>query len=156
MVNAALVNAQQLSKISESVLRRFGDVHFNVTSSAVTQLDHFVSIALGNSGGALVIGADNSIAIQLAARMFDKPANQLQLADCIDALSELGNIMAGRLEFQFGSERCLGIPAYMSADSKRQIWPALSVEAEIWSSFAGHAFYIAVVADHPSTPRSRG
>lgn len=146
------MNALQLSTISDKVLRRFGDT---ATSSPIAptppaQLDHFVSVALGNTGGALIIGADSATAAQLASKMFDKPIHQLQLRDWIDALSELSNIVAGQLEFRLGSERSLGIPVYMSAESRSQIWPAVDVETEVWSSFAGHAFYFAVLADHAS------
>lgn len=147
-----MLNAQQLSTISEKILRRFGGAASGspIADSPVVKLEHFVSVALGNRGSALVIGADDATAAQLASKMFDKPANQLQTRDWIDALSELSNMIAGQLEFQFGSERCLGIPAYMSVHSKTQLWPAVNVETEIWSSFAGHAFYLAVLKAHPS------
>ncbi|MFT3931570.1 MAG: chemotaxis protein CheX [Spongiibacteraceae bacterium] len=147
-----MVNAQQLSTVSDKVLRRFGDTATTSPSAPIppAQLDHFVSIALGNTGGALVIGADSETAAQLASKMFDKPPHQLQLRDWIDALSELSNMVAGQLEFRLGSERSLGIPVYMSADSRSQIWPAVIVETEVWSSFAGHAFYFAVLAEHVS------
>lgn len=146
------MNAQQLSTVSDNVLRRFNDAAANcpVTPVSSSRLDHFVSVALGNRGGALVIGADNATAAQLASKMFDKPTHQLQVRDWIDALSELSNIVAGQLEFQLGSDRNLGIPAYMSATSRTEIWPAVNVEAEVWSSFAGHAFYFAVIADRDS------
>ena len=139
--------------MAENVIQRFGEPgrpkHLAGHASLLCP-EHLVTVALGDLGTALVIGVAGATAAELASRMFDTPTPQLRQSDWIDALSELGNMLAGKIEGVLGSTRDLGIPAYIDASAKPILWRTLNVKTEVWSSFAGYPIYIAVVTDLPS------
>lgn len=145
-----MVDAQQLSEISERVLRHFGDACFDSTPDAaapLTLLDYVVIIPLGNQGTALIISATSAAAEQLAARMFDKPVSDLMRMDWIDALSELGNMVAGKLEDFLGTARSLGTPRYLAAGEIAMLWHSTTTQVEVGGVFVTQPVYIAVITD---------
>lgn len=144
-----VADAQQLSSVAEAVLRQFGEagVQPQPTNRPFEQdLRHFVRIAIGDRGAALLIGAGDGVAAALAECMFERSAAELGATDWIDALGELGNILAGKIEGELGSDRSLGIPSYFEASDGTAWRRTTGIEAESWRYFAAHPIYFAVVS----------
>jgi hypothetical protein len=73
-------------------------------------VDHFFWIRCSMAPHCCVVGVEKPLAARLAIGMYDVPRNTLNEEEILDALKELTNIIAGRLQSVFYPNTEIGLP----------------------------------------------
>jgi len=116
---------------SEELIATVGSVLEYVSAGTVTpisdQLDEryitdfqwFVCQMATN--GTLVVGLSHTLAVDVAMRMFKQPPSELDDTDIVDAVGELTNMMAGKIQDVLAPGAGLGVPHEMSSDEAQRL-----------------------------------
>jgi hypothetical protein len=107
-------------------------------------IDYLFISCIQPTNKTLLLGINRELAIQLAAKMFALPENEVKEEHSIDASSEILNIIAGNTKNKFNEQGSVGIPLHIDPSVFIQHYKHLQAEEVILASSDNKPIYIAL------------
>lgn len=150
------MNKQRLFDIVKTAWQAYSGIPLQLSSETLSknlasQLTLSICASTAPEQHSLLLCISRTTAVDLAASMFALPADETTEANIEDAVSEIVNIIAGRVEKEFDRVGRLGIPTAVSSEKFQKCYTKLPIELDLLLIANATPLYIAFVAEDPIT-----
>lgn len=97
-------------------------------------LEYFVEIPIvGRHNFLLVLAVSSKLSYKAAASLFELPVEDISIEDANDAMSELGNILAGQVQREINEDTHLDLPIQLTKEQAQALMHDIEPDWEVFA-----------------------
>lgn len=143
------LSSKELFKIVEQAWHCYSDAPISYwgVSPNTEQLEHLLWFRCNSAtqGHSVLLGVHKRLAVRLTSDMFQITSNALSVADMVDAVGEITNIIKGNVNSLFHLEDKLDMPIKLDDEKLIEDFPQMDKLSEVLIDSRGLPFYIAII-----------